>query len=206
MRLKDKHTGKIKKVLKIVVEKENGYGEVFTSIKNLNEGYEDVSEDIKPFEEVAKATSEVEMTMHYLEESATENERRGVGVRNPKHIKIADIDYYEILPDGTKKTEFTWDEAMEIEKKTNGKWRIPTQAEWFAIAAAFGADKDGEVTGETLAKNLNLTTDEDGYGYFWSSTVNGGTNARLLRFSSTYVNPQGNSHKVFGFTVRCVAR
>lgn len=45
MRLKDKHTGKIKKVLKIVVEKENGHGEVFTSIKDLNEGYEDAPEE-----------------------------------------------------------------------------------------------------------------------------------------------------------------
>lgn len=127
------------------------------------------------------------------------------GAESTGWISIADQDYYEILPNGTKKTEFTWDEAMEIEKKTNGKWRIPTQAEWFAIAAAFGADKDGKVTGETLAKNLNLTTDEDGYGHFWSSTVYGDTGARHLGFGSTYVSPQYSNDKVFGFTVRCVA-
>lgn len=177
----------------------------YDSLKELCEDWEDVPEKTRPFEEVAKATYEVETTTHYLKESAAENERRGVGVRGPKYIKIADIDYYEILPDGTKKTEFTWDEAMEIEKKTHGKWRVPTQAEWFAIAAAFGSDKDGKVTGETLAKSLNLTTDKDGYGNFWSSTV-GGDNAHYLYFYSTNVYPQDLINKVYGFTVRCVAR
>ena len=121
------------------------------------------------------------------------------------HIKVADRDYYEILPDGTKKTAFTWDEAMEIEKKTHDKWRVPTQAEWFAIVAAFGRDEDEKITGETLAKNLNLTTDEGGDGYFWSSSVDGTTGARNLYFGSTAVNPQYSSDKVYGFTVRCVA-
>lgn len=148
----------------------------------------------KPFEEVAK----VGFKCHIVTVRP--------GVEFTGWISVADQDYYEILPDGTKKTEFTWDEAVEIEKKTHGKWRVPTQAEWFAIAAAFGADKDGMVTGEMLAKNLNLTTDGDGYGHFWSSTPGSNTHARRLAFTSTYVYPQNNSNKVHGFTVRCVAR
>ena len=121
-------------------------------------------------------------------------------------IQIADQDYYEMLPDGTKKTEFTWDEAMEIEKKTHGKWRVPTQSEWFAIVAAFGADKDGKATGETLAKNLNLTTDKNDCGFFWSSNVVSSIYACYLSFYATAVNPQHYGDKAYGFTVRCVAR
>ena len=43
-------------------------------------------------------------------------------------------------------------------------------------------------------------------GYFWSSSVYGTTLARYLAFYSTYVYPQNFSNKVYGFTVRCVAR
>ena len=43
-------------------------------------------------------------------------------------------------------------------------------------------------------------------GYFWSSSVASTTNARDLNFSSTYVYPQYGYDKVYGFTVRCVAR
>lgn len=150
----------------------------------------------KPFEEVA----EIKYTV------TIDSSANSVKSVSSKGIQIADQDYYEILPDGTKKTEFTWDEAMEIEKKTHGKWRVPTQAEWYAIVAAFGTHDDGEVTGKTLAKNLNLTADEDGYGYFWSSSVRSTTGAYYLGFGSTGVSPQAYSNKVFGFTVRCVAR
>lgn len=199
LRLKDKQTGEVDEYY---LSTDPGYGVInastgrfigFDTLAELNEMFEDAPEEIKPFEEVAivKETVTLGIGKH---EDYKENQ-----------IKVADRDYYEILPDGTKKTEFTWDEAMEIEKKTHGKWRVPTQAEWFAIAAAFGADKDGRVTGEALAKNLDLTANEDGYGLFWSSTPDSNTNARSLVFSSTYVYPRRNSNKVYGFTVRCVA-
>ena len=155
--------------------------------------YELLDEEELPFEEVAKVLGEVSVASQLDGDSA-------LGV-----ISVADRDYYEILPDGTKKTEFTWYEAMEIEEKTHGKWRVPTQAEWFAIAAAFGRGDDGKITGETLAKNLNLATDEDGCGFFWSSSVNGTTSARDLSFNSTGVYPQDYDSKVYGLTVRCVA-
>lgn len=180
----------------------------FGSIAEFNERFEDAPEEIKPFDEVAKEMYSVELGPSYFRSSTSvsENDRRKERTPRPKEIIIADIDYYEILPDGTMKTKFTWDEAMGIEKKTNGKWRVPTQAEWFAIAAAFGKNEAGEVTGETLAKNLNLTTDENGYGYYWSSTPSSYANARGLYFSSTGVYPQSGYNKTDGFTVRCVAR
>ena len=44
------------------------------------------------------------------------------------------------------------------------------------------------------------------FGGYWASTPSGSTYARYLSFHSTYVNPQNGSNKVYGFTVRCVAR
>ena len=44
------------------------------------------------------------------------------------------------------------------------------------------------------------------YGYYWASTPSYTTDARGLTFHSTYVGPQSGGLKVYGFTVRCVAR
>lgn len=160
--------------------------------KELNDKYEDAPEETKPFEEVAivKETVTLGIGKH---EDYKENQ-----------IEIADIDYYEILPDGAKKTKFTWDEAMEIEKKTNGKWRLPTATEWTAIVVAFGCDDKGDFDGKLFAKRLNLTTGGDGYGSFWSSTAHSTTNARFLLFSASNIYPQDYDNKVYGFSVRLV--
>ena len=82
---------------------------------------------------------------------------------------LAAEDYYEIQEDGTKKTEFTWDEAMEIEKKTNGKWRLPTIFEWDKLVAEFGGYL-GELARDAFVNGLNLTEDEYGEGHYWTST------------------------------------
>ena len=146
--------------------------------------------DIKPFEEVAKPRSEMI--------AAPWNQM--------EYIKVADIDYYEILPDGTKKTTFTWDEAMEIEKKTHGKWRVPTVPEWFAICAAFGRSDDGtDVNPQVLREKLNLTADEDGYGNYWSAASASTTTSYHLNFYSPYLYPRDTYSKGYGFAVRCVA-
>ena len=44
------------------------------------------------------------------------------------------------------------------------------------------------------------------YGYYWASTPSSSTGARGLAFVSTIVGPQYGYDKVYGFTVRCVAR
>ena len=44
------------------------------------------------------------------------------------------------------------------------------------------------------------------YGGYWASTPSSSTSARSLGFYSTVVRPQDGSNKVYGFTVRCVAR
>ena len=42
-------------------------------------------------------------------------------------------------------------------------------------------------------------------GYFRSSYAYNATDARLLRFSRSYLNPRGNDGKGYGFSVRCEA-
>ena len=43
-------------------------------------------------------------------------------------------------------------------------------------------------------------------GNYWASTPSSSTYARYLGFNSTVVSPRGGYNKVYGFTVRCVAR
>lgn len=130
-------------------------------------------------------------------------------------LKITSKDYYEILPDGTKKEYFTWDEAMEIEKKTNGKWRLPTCVEMMKIACVLG-EKDGDVDRDTLVEALKLEqkgwVDEDGdthgkgkEGNWWTSTELSSGSARSLNTYTTRVYPRDSNYKGFGFSVRCVA-
>ena len=189
MRLKNKKTGKIEDLeIRLLGTDPDRF---VNSIAELNEEYEDAPEEIKPFEEMAKAKHRLDFSV----------------VGSPtKTIKVADIDYYEILPDGTKKTEFTWDEAMEIEKKTHGKWRVPTVPEIFAICAAFGQSEDGtDVDPQILVDNLGVTTNEDGHGYYWSAATYNTDYSRYLYFGASSLGPRTGDYKGFGFAVRCVA-
>ncbi|MBQ2660142.1 hypothetical protein IJF86_01885, partial [Candidatus Saccharibacteria bacterium] len=43
-------------------------------------------------------------------------------------------------------------------------------------------------------------------GYYWESRVDGAAVAYYLYFYSTYLHPQYNSGKGYGFSARCVAR
>lgn len=131
-------------------------------------------------------------------------------------IEVADKDYYEVLPDGTKKIHFTWDEAMAIEKKLDGKWRLPTIVEWTKLACEFGG-KDGDFDAQRLLQGLQLSLGGVAYnysngslsyvgslGYYWSSTVYNASRAYNLYFDSSYVYPQDYSNKGYGFSVRLV--
>lgn len=130
-------------------------------------------------------------------------------------LKITSKNYYEIQPDGTKKEYFTWDEAMEIEKKTDGVWRLPTAVEITKIVCALG-EKDGDIDRDTLVEALKLEqrgwANADGdirdygdEGNWWTSTETSADNARSLGTNTTYVNPRLSSGKGYGFSVRCVA-
>ena len=49
-------------------------------------------------------------------------------------------------------------------------------------------------------------SNETTYGYFWSRTVNGSSDAYLLYFRSSNVNPQSTSFRGNGFPLRCTAK
>lgn len=125
----------------------------------------------------------------------------------PSGLRIADIDYYEFDEDGKLKTEFTWYEAMEIEKKTNGRWRVPTPKELNQIALDIGCNDEGIFDGELLADNLGVREKFDEFGYmeYWSRALYSGTYSRALYFYSARLYPTGYSNRGSGFAVRCVA-
>lgn len=121
-------------------------------------------------------------------------------------LKIAMEDYFEIDENGKKKTMFTFDEALEIEKKTNGKWRVPTAKEWLQIVIELGTTGYGDLDNDKFVKGLNLSEDEDGFGRYWSSTVRYGSSAYSLRFGSGYLSPAYVNNRYYGRSVRCVAQ
>lgn len=102
-------------------------------------------------------------------------------------------------------TEFTWDEAMALEKegKIPEGWRLPTRHEWIMIIEEFGQDDDGSISGGELEEKLNLDFFGDGSAYWSSTTANSTSQAYHLRFysSDAYMNSSG---KNYGYSVRCV--
>ena len=122
-------------------------------------------------------------------------------------VVIAPEDYYEILPDGTAKTKFTWDEAMEIEKKLPEPWHIPTRHEWVMIAEEFGYDEEHDkLDPEMFKEKLDLETDAFGYGHWWASSVLSDTDAYYLDLDASNMYPQFYGNKGYSFALRCVAR
>ena len=150
-----------------------------------------------------------EMIANALSQESKSQKVWGKGVETRKlkcGLTIAMEDYWELDEYGQKKTEFTYDEAMEIEKKTGGKWRVPTIAEWLQIVLELGTTEDGGLGRNKLVGKLNLTEDEDGYGYYWSSTVVDGNDAYLLSYDSGVLYPAYQYYRSNGRSVRCVAQ
>ena len=90
-------------------------------------------------------------------------------------------------------------------------YHVPTNAEWNT------ADTFGAWNNNTHTFNSNLKLPSAGtrhrlnglfynlgtFGYYWSSTVSGSTNARLLYFHSAAANTDFN-YRAHGFSVRCL--
>lgn len=126
-------------------------------------------------------------------------------------VEIALEDYVE--EDGNK--YFTYDKALEIEKKLKGTgWRLPTRHEWALIAEEFGNDDDGKLNGNKLAKRLNLQKNGLIYsgnvnylnsgGYYWSRTGNNASNAYILYFGTDGNLDTGIYYRYRGGSVRLV--
>lgn len=188
MKLKNKKTGEIGKILKLLSE--DNQLEVITDNKlyvvktltELNEEWEDYKEQKDWIDEVK------------VQEL-------------PSGLKIADRDYYEFDEDGVKKTEFTWDEAMEIEKKTGGKWRLPTPKELNQMAVDLGYNDDGVFEGEIFAKNLDIEErfEKDGLGYYWSLRSANTIFSNCLFFNNRALDPQDIHSRGHEFAVRCLS-
>ena len=197
MKLRNKKTGEIVQ-LNGSIWRENNPGFVLDSYDSLQaflEEYEDAPEENTPKSKWIDVTKWKDC----------------VNARTlTSGLKIADRDYYEIDEDGEKKTEFTWDEAME-RFKDDPNWRLPTPKELNQMALDLGYTDEGVFGGELFAKNLG----EDSLkayrrngkvGYFWSSYASSTTYSRYLYFGGRYLGPQDNNNKGYGFAVRCVVR
>lgn len=100
-------------------------------------------------------------------------------------------------------------------------WRMPTAAElqelydnctyvWTTLNGVNGMLFTSKANGNTLffpaagLYNGTSLSDRGSDGLFWSSTYGSATSARCLSFGSSYVTPQGNNGRRYGFTVRAV--
>lgn len=125
------------------------------------------------------------------------------------NVEIADRDYTE-----DDKAYFTFDEALEIEKKLKSSgWRLPTRHEWVLIVEEFG-QINGELDGGALAQNLGLnyrgvdikTTvlGDESSGYYWSSTTRTTTGVYNLYLSRTGVGSSDYSNLGYRMSIRLV--
>lgn len=100
-------------------------------------------------------------------------------------------------------------------------WRMPTAAEfqelydnctsvWTTLNGVNGRLFTSNVNGNTLffpAAGYYVGTTLNGRGssgFYWSSAYDSATNARILYFSSSGVNPQDSYYRRSGFSVRAV--
>ena len=102
-------------------------------------------------------------------------------------------------------------------------WRMPTIAEfrelydyctnvWTRINGVAGRLFTSKVNGNTLffpeAGRYDGTSlnGSGSIGYYWSSTYDSATNARILYFDSSSVSPNSNSGRRYGFPMRAVLK
>lgn len=148
----------------------------------------------------------------------TNTKKTSVDSYNPEVVAISKLAGVEIAAtnyvEGSKQY-FTYDEALEIEKKLESTgWRLPTRSEWVLIAEEFG-QQNGMLNGTTLSDQLNLpklsyVDAEDKIhpsygGYYWSSTTYSYTTyAYRLTFSAGQVYPSDYHYRNLGLSLRLV--
>lgn len=124
-----------------------------------------------------------------------EEEEKGKFWSRLAGVWVAPANYVEEYKD-----EFTWNEAMAIEKKLNSGWRLPTINELNLIAIEFGG-KDGDIDAELLSQTLPR---QGSYGFYWSRTAYNSSYAYYLVFSSSNTSPRNYYDKNDAFAVRLV--
>ena len=93
-------------------------------------------------------------------------------------------------------------------------WRLPTQTEYDNIASFMGGDKAAGSTkirgnpyyfvygGSFYSGGWSAV---ESYGGYWSSGQYSSTNGYALSLGSSSLNTNGNSHKYYGMSVRCIS-
>jgi uncharacterized protein (TIGR02145 family) len=104
-------------------------------------------------------------------------------------------------------------------------YRVPTQSEWKGVLENNNISNVGtwekSVTNYSSGKNIGdelflpaagsrnfrngVLSSRGYYGFYWSSTNDGSSEAWSLDFSSKYTNPSGSSYRADGQSVRCIA-
>lgn len=213
MKVRKIDSKKVYKVIGTYFNKEKGIGRVYFGDENGRPKADvDIESLMKDYEIVDDIQTSWETTPIPVVESKLAN------------LQVALTDYYELsdnnnatVVDGKKKY-FTYDEAMEVQKKLEDRgWRLPTRSEWVLLCEEFGQDDDGLLSPKKLEENLrlirgghvNLSTGSLRYAglssYYWSATTYpNATYAYALHFTSTNVYPSDYNARFYGFSVRLV--
>lgn len=126
-------------------------------------------------------------------------------------IKLCRENYFK-----GKKTHFTFEEALEIDKEARKHGlRLPMVVDFEKLYAFYGLGENGEDTPKKLVDELGFQLAgayssgslylSGSYGYYWSSTVYNSNYAYNLYLDSSSVSPQDNSNRYYGYSVRCVS-
>lgn len=136
-------------------------------------------------------------------------------------LEIASEDYWEYSDEDSsavvdgKKRYFTFDEALEIEKKVGDGWRLPTRHECVLLTEEFGTEENyGKFSPDRLEYELGLHKmgyvggsslyNFRAYANYWSSTVYSSDNSYRLGYTSANVYPANRYYRNYGFSVRLV--
>lgn len=133
-----------------------------------------------------------------------------IAVSKLAEVGIADKDYTE----GDKK-HFTFEEALEVEKKMEGTgWRLPTRHEWALICEEFANGEDDKLKPKLLEEKLGLgkyghciedeVCSSGEIAYYWSRSSRNSSYAFYLAFNDVNAWPSGYSYRHYGRSLRLV--
>lgn len=131
------------------------------------------------------------------------------------------VSYDPIKPNYNGKPDGSWSASDPCRVELGREWRVPTKAEWAGVIAnnpqrniglkeAPNVYATGMMFGDLLflptsgiRHNNGALFDRGLYGYYWSSTENGISNAHNLNFNNFNANMEVTNRTV-GSSIRCI--